>query len=112
MPDGENREIIVRFERVTEAIMAEEALAEAGFAVRVMPTPSGIRKGCGFCLRFAPEDAARAAAFLAERGIAVTAGYIREETDRLWVYKKVRLSGPPENPREENFLGGKAENHE
>jgi hypothetical protein len=72
-----SEEVIVGFEGVSQAIMAEQALTERGFYVRVMPMPSGIRTGCGFCLRFLPEDLARAAAFLAEKGLAVQEAWVK-----------------------------------
>ena len=83
----EEEEAIVCFENVTGAIMAEEILAEGKFCVGIMPTPSGIRGGCGFCLRFLPEDLERAAAFLFERGLAIKEAYMREEGS----YKKIPI---------------------
>jgi hypothetical protein len=64
-------EVIICFESVSSAIMAEQALNGAAFKARVMPVPSGIRGGCGFCLRFSPEDIDGAAAFLSGRGFDV-----------------------------------------
>jgi hypothetical protein len=64
-------EVIAGFENVSQSIMAEQALTEQGFDVRVMPMPSGIRSGCGFCLRFLPEDLEKAAVFLRERGLPI-----------------------------------------
>jgi hypothetical protein len=61
-------EVIICFESVSGAIMAEEALVKQAFNVRVMPVPSGIKSGCGFCLRFSREEIGRAAAFLSEHG--------------------------------------------
>jgi hypothetical protein len=89
MPGDE--EVIVYFESVTGAIMAEQALAGAGFSVRVMPTPSGIKAGCGFCLRFLPDDIGGAARFLSERGLAVTEAYMREESCGGSSYRRVPL---------------------
>jgi hypothetical protein len=66
------QELIVGFGGVSQAILAEQTLTEQGFPVRVMPLPASIRAGCGFCLRFFPEDLKRAAAFLAEHGMSVT----------------------------------------
>ena len=43
-------ESIICFESTAQAIMAEQALLEAAFNVRVMPKPAGIQAGCGFCL--------------------------------------------------------------
>ena len=70
------QEAIICFESVSNAIMAEQALTGDNFAVRVMPTPSSIRGGCGICLRFLPEDLERAAAFLFERGFTGTETYL------------------------------------
>jgi hypothetical protein len=84
-----SNEVMICFESVSGAIMAEEALREQGFTVRVMPVPSGIRGGCGFCLRFSPEDLERAAAFLGERGFAINEAWERSETTRT--YRKVIL---------------------
>lgn len=86
-----DEEVIVYFESVTAAIMAEQALTGAGCAVRVMPTPSGIKAGCGFCLRFLPEDIEKAAAFLAERGLTVTEAYMREASGGVSSYRRVPL---------------------
>lgn len=55
--------------------MAEQALLEKAFAVRVMPKPSGIKSGCGFCLRFLPEAIENVAVFLSELGIKGTETY-------------------------------------
>ena len=89
MPDTE---VIVYFEQAAAAIMAEEALRGAGFSVRVMPTPSGIRAGCGFCLRFLPEDLGSAVRFLAGRGAAVTEAWLREESAGEISYRRVPVS--------------------
>ena len=58
---GFSAEAIICFENVSRAIMAEQALAEKTFSVKVMPMPASIRSGCGFCLRFLPEDIQEAA---------------------------------------------------
>lgn len=84
-----NEEIIVGFESVAAAIMAEQALTEHAFYVRVMPMPSGIRAGCGFCLRFLPEDIDKAAAFLSERGFNIKEAW--EKSIGSESYKKVAL---------------------
>jgi hypothetical protein len=82
-----SEEIIAGFEGVSQAIMAEQALTEQGFYVRVMPMPSGIRAGCGFCLRFLPEDLAKAAVFLAERGLAIKEAWVKSPDAKS--YRKV-----------------------
>jgi hypothetical protein len=82
-------EVIVGFEGVSQAIMAEQALTEQGFYVRVMPMPAGIRAGCGFCLRFLPEDLTRAAAFLAERGLPIKEAWVKSPDAKS--YRKVGI---------------------
>ncbi|GHV02649.1 hypothetical protein FACS189485_03690 [Spirochaetia bacterium] len=82
-------EVIAGFENVSRAIMAEQALTEQGFDVRVMPMPSGIRAGCGFCLRFLPEDIEKAAAFLRERGLSIKEAWEKKELQFQQSYRKV-----------------------
>ena len=77
--------------------MAEQFLAERKFSVRIMPTPAGIRGGCGFCLRFFPEDIKCAAAFLLERGVSVTEAYQREEINMSISYKKISIANGGNN---------------
>ena len=77
--------------------MAEQALVESNYSVRVMPTPSSIRGGCGFCLRFLMEDLERAAVFLLERGIIVTEAYLREEKDGNMSYERIILANGGED---------------
>jgi hypothetical protein len=48
-------EALINFEGASRAILAERILSEAGLPVKVMPTPSAVREGCGFCLRLPPE---------------------------------------------------------
>jgi len=76
MPDFVE-EAIICFENVSRAIMAEQALVADNFDVRVMPAPAAIQGGCGFCLRFFPEDLARAAAFLSRQGFDIAEAYSR-----------------------------------
>ncbi|MDR0540155.1 MAG: DUF3343 domain-containing protein [Spirochaetaceae bacterium] len=82
-------EIIVCFENVAQAIMAEQALVEKKVDVRVMPTPSSIRAGCGFCLRFLPEFFKNVIRFLAEQNFFVSEAYCREKA--AGSYKKIEL---------------------
>jgi len=77
--------------------MAEQMLAENGFSVRVMPTPAAIRSGCGFCLRFAPEDLGRAAAFLSGRGFPDADAYLRAETGGIASYEKTSAANGGED---------------
>jgi hypothetical protein len=67
--------------------MAEQTLLEKAFYVRVMPKPSGIQAGCGFCLRFLPEDIERVVPCLSECGIDVTEIYRKEESEGTILYR-------------------------
>jgi len=84
-------EIIICFENVTGAIMAEQILAGNKFSVRVMPTPSSIKAGCGFCLRLEPKDLESAAAFLSQRGLPVKEAYLRGTAEGRNSYEKINL---------------------
>jgi hypothetical protein len=83
------KEFIICFESVAKAIMAEQALVAQSFNVRVMPTPVGIKEGCGFCLRFLPEDLERAAAFLRDSGFDVQEAW--EKLPDTGAYRKFEL---------------------
>ena len=72
--------------------MAEQTLIENKYPVRVMPLPSGIREGCGFCLRFFPEQLEGAVEFLSERGFTIAEAFIQEETGATVSYKKISLT--------------------
>jgi hypothetical protein len=92
MPDTE--EIIVYFESVAQAIMAEQALINRKFDVRVMPTPADIRPGCGFCLRFSPESLKNAIPFLGELNLPVIEAYQRKTGGGS--YRKIDLADQSE----------------
>jgi hypothetical protein len=92
-------EVIICFESVSSAIMAEQALRGGAFDVRVMPVPSSIRGGCGFCLRFSPKDIERAAAFLSGRGFDVTDVW-EKAGEGAAAYRKININ--MENNRENN----------
>lgn len=91
MESSNAEEVIVGFEGVSQAIMAEQALLEQGFYVRVMPMPAGIRAGCGFCLRFLPADLTKATAFLAERGLAIKEAWVKSPDGKS--YRKAGIDG-------------------
>ncbi|MDR1232281.1 MAG: DUF3343 domain-containing protein [Spirochaetaceae bacterium] len=84
-------ESIICFESTTQAIRAEQVLLGNAFDVRVMPKPTGIEAGCGFCLRFLPEDVEKAVAFLLSCGIRVGETYRTEESGGTVTYRKVPL---------------------
>ena len=70
--------------------MAEQVLLEGGYSVRVMPVPSSIREGCGFCLRLIPEELQRAVASLSDRGLTLTDVYL--PSGEPVSYKKISLA--------------------
>jgi hypothetical protein len=84
-------DVIVCFESASGAIMAEQALLEQGFYVRVMPMPAGIKAGCGFCLRFLPEDFEKAHQFLLKCGLNVKEAYQREDSGDTGTYRSVLI---------------------
>jgi hypothetical protein len=84
-----SEEVLAGFENVSQAIMAEQALTQQGFHVRVMPMPSRIRAGCGFCLRFLPEDLGRAASFLSEHGLPIKEAWEKSPDTGRGSYRKV-----------------------
>ena len=91
------REVIVCFESTSQAIMSEQALLEAAFYVRVMPKPAGIKAGCGFCLRFLPEDLEKVIVFLSKRGVHVRETYRMEESGGTASYRKTPCEAETEN---------------
>ncbi|MDR0554503.1 MAG: DUF3343 domain-containing protein [Treponema sp.] len=82
-------ELIICFQSAAQSIMAEHLLLEQAFNVRIMPAPSEIITGCGFCLRLPPEDLEKAAAFLLEQGFSIPEAYLREPLDGSGSYKRV-----------------------
>lgn len=72
-------EIVITFDGASRAIQAEQFLLERGMPVKVMPTPSGVRAGCGFCLRLPPELARDALSQLMEFGMPHAGAFIRRE---------------------------------
>ncbi|MDR0409388.1 MAG: DUF3343 domain-containing protein [Spirochaetaceae bacterium] len=84
-------ESIICFESTSHAIMAEQELRERDFHVRVMPKPSAIEAGCGFCLRFLPKDLEDALKFLSDAGIIIKEIYSMEKTDGRVSYSKSAL---------------------
>jgi len=91
-------ETIICFESAAHAIMAEQDLSAKGFTVQVMPAPSGVRKGCGFCLRFPPERFADAAAFLVEGNFTGIEAYLRKETGGHPLYEKIDMPNKSDIP--------------
>jgi selenide,water dikinase len=70
--------------------MAEQLLLERKLSVRVMPVPSTIKTGCGFCIRVLPVDFEQAVACLKEGGLNDNEAYLREqETTGVPSYRKI-----------------------
>jgi hypothetical protein len=69
--------------------MSEQALLEAAFNVRVMPKPAGIKAGCGFCLRFLPDDVEKVIVFLSKCGVHVKETYRMEESGGTVSYRRM-----------------------
>jgi hypothetical protein len=82
-------EVLICFDNVSSAIMAEKVLAEGKFQVKVMPVPGSIRKGCGFCLRLPPEEREAAALLLQEKSFSGIESYLRQETGGTISYAKI-----------------------
>ena len=66
---NQDNEVIICFNKVADAIIAEQYLLEEKIYVKVMPIPPLIRNGCGFCLRFLQEEVNDAVLLLSKRGI-------------------------------------------
>ena len=63
--------------------MAEQDLIKNKFKVRVMPMPSTVKEGCGFCLRLLPEELEKAALFLNKQGLKIKEAYMKEDSGAL-----------------------------
>jgi hypothetical protein len=79
-------EALVCFDSTTHAIMAERELMAIPFPATVMPLPSEIHAGCGFCLRLPSSCFEEALRLLRERGIPFGGTYTRRETDEQDIY--------------------------
>ena len=65
------RSICITFRSVTVAQRGERALRSAGVDGTLQRTPRWMEeRGCGYCLRLKPQDAARAAQLLRMAGVA------------------------------------------
>jgi len=79
-------EIIISFAGASHAIEAERLLTEAGFVVKVMPTPTAIGPGCGFCLRAPSDRAVEVCAWMREHGAPFSGIFAKEEREGGDVY--------------------------
>jgi hypothetical protein len=85
-------EMIISFENASSAIAADQLLSGAGIAAMVMPVPSSIQSGCGFCLRLPPELLGAAIARLESGGIPYTGVFSRAEEHGGSVYAPFKNS--------------------
>ncbi|GMO24982.1 MAG: hypothetical protein Ta2B_04420 [Termitinemataceae bacterium] len=83
-----DEEIMISFENVTKAILAERELLKKGFDVRVMFMPDVIQKGCGFCLRVLPNDIEKAVCILQSFEIKIIESWIKKIDGS---YKKITI---------------------
>jgi hypothetical protein len=79
-------EAVISFESVSHAIQAEQFLLEAGFQVKVMPVPSSLKPGCGFCLRLPYERIAEACGCLGRNGVSRSDVFLRDENGEFSAY--------------------------
>jgi len=57
------------FPSTHQAVWAEHVLVAAGLAARLVPVPRHLSSDCGYCLRLAADQCARAEALLREAGV-------------------------------------------
>ncbi|MDR1546266.1 MAG: DUF3343 domain-containing protein [Deltaproteobacteria bacterium] len=71
-------ETVLTFQSAAQALNGEQALAAAGFKVGLMARPTALGSECGFCLRLAAADLARALATLQAAGLAWEGVFVNE----------------------------------
>jgi hypothetical protein len=79
-------EAVFTFHNTHEAISGERLLLKGGVKVKVMPLPSSLGAGCGFCLRVAPDDLDDSRRLLKESAISPQGLYLRCVEDGKTVY--------------------------
>jgi hypothetical protein len=62
---------VVLFHSTAHAIRAEKVLEQAGFAIKMIPTPRQLSSDCGIALRFGPADGERVTATLEENRVPI-----------------------------------------
>jgi hypothetical protein len=62
---------VVLFHSTSHAIRAEKVLMQAGFKIKMIPTPRQLSSDCGMALRFDQPDKARIAAALDENHVPI-----------------------------------------
>ncbi len=60
---------VVLFHSTAHAIRAEKVLMQAGFTIKMIPTPRQLSSDCGMALRFDRAEEARVAATLEENRV-------------------------------------------
>jgi hypothetical protein len=60
---------VVLFHSTSHAIRAEKVLDQAGFRIKLIPTPRQISSNCGIALRFDREEDGRVAVILEENKV-------------------------------------------
>lgn len=70
---------VLGFDTTHDALDAESLLEDMGIAVAPMPAPSALGTKCGIALRLERADGERAASYLENAGIVVTARAIIED---------------------------------
>jgi hypothetical protein len=79
-------EMIISFETVSSAIAADQLLSEGGITAMIMPAPSSIQLGCGFCLRLSPKLLPVAIEKLENGGVQYSGVFSRAEEHSKSVY--------------------------
>ena len=62
---------VVLFHSTAHAIRAEKVLGQAGFKLKMIPTPRHLSSDCGMALRFERTDEARVATVLTDSRVPV-----------------------------------------
>ncbi|MDR0649096.1 MAG: DUF3343 domain-containing protein [Synergistaceae bacterium] len=79
--------MMISFANASSAITADKLLSEAGIVAMVMPVPSAIQTGCGFCLRLSPKLLADAIKLIESNGVAYSGVFSRTEEQGVSAYR-------------------------
>ncbi|MDR0765000.1 MAG: DUF3343 domain-containing protein [Synergistaceae bacterium] len=85
-------EAIIDFANVSSAIIAEQVLSGDGISTTVMPTPSAVRAGCGFCLRLSRKSPAAAVECLENNNVPYSGVFSRTEEQGRNAYIQLNAS--------------------
>lgn len=72
---------VITFLNSNDAVAAEYALAEDNIPASVMPLLPQLGKGCGICLRLAPDEIDNAKKCMSDKGIRPANIYYRTPND-------------------------------